>query len=509
MLADRTDDEYLEQFMGEIETEIVAMQYHHAHVAPGERVSLEREPDNAHDPRAIRVENARFKRVGHLPRKLVAWLAPLIDAGKISVSGYIPKSADISHPSPKTQCPVVLMIFQCEKGRRLLERTEPRTAVEVVHEVVRQSYQDAQCCRDVDLIHNLTRGLRALEKLELLPESRLLMALLPALVREIRTTNGFNTIVEFRNVLGRLTLGKPTYHHNLTVYPLLWRECAPSPCTVFNRAVGAGEVVIEELSEETTAEVGATGQPNSVPRLAVTNRTGRPLLIPEGEILVGAKQNRVIDATVLVAAGERFSVPVHCAESGRWRRQSQHVPTRVDSSPPSRPPRSRAAEHDVTACGQAEGNRAEAWNQVHVCLDGEAPQPETASLADGFVSRDDRLRQYREHFSLPPSAAGLLAGRCEQILGMDLFDSPETFAALRGRLTDAYFFDAICDDTPAPPTCQPCAQRFLDRVSGAARLGSPTLGLGDELEIAADGLLGAALLYHGRLCHLTAFSKDA
>lgn len=34
----------------------------------------------------------------------------------------------------------------------------------------------------------------------------------------------------------------------------------------------------------------------------------------------------------------------------------------------------------------------------------------------------------------------------------------------------------------------------------------PALALGDELEINGNGLVGAALLYDGRLCHLAAFS---
>ncbi|MGA2033862.1 MAG: hypothetical protein ABSG68_16570 [Thermoguttaceae bacterium] len=36
----------------------------------------------------------------------------------------------------------------------------------------------------------------------------------------------------------------------------------------------------------------------------------------------------------------------------------------------------------------------------------------------------------------------------------------------------------------------------------------PALALGDELEITSEGLVGAALLYDGRLCHLAAFSDE-
>lgn len=49
------------QLLGEIETEIVGLQYYETKLEPGEYVSLERELDNPHDPSAIRVENGRFQ----------------------------------------------------------------------------------------------------------------------------------------------------------------------------------------------------------------------------------------------------------------------------------------------------------------------------------------------------------------------------------------------------------------------------------------------------------------
>jgi hypothetical protein len=242
-------------------------------------------------------------------------------------------------------------------------------------------------------------------------------------------------------------MGEPTHCHNLTLFPLVWPQPHEPPFLLLSKAIEAGEAVVEEVSEA-----------GSVPNLAVTNRASRPLLIPEGEILVAAKQNRVIDVTVLLAAGVKFTVPVSCVKAGRGRYQSQQLTARYGAPPSLR-----------------------------------------------SKSSQERLQQYRERFHLPEGAAGILVGRCEKIVGMDLFDSPETFKTLWPRLSDAYFFDVLREDSPAPPTCQGCAQRFIDRVSGAARPRTPALALGDELKISGDGFVGAALLYDGGLCHLAAF----
>ena len=65
------------QLLGEIETRITGMQYYETAVAPGEQLNLEREHDNTHDEQAILVENGLFEPVGHIPRQLCSWLAPL------------------------------------------------------------------------------------------------------------------------------------------------------------------------------------------------------------------------------------------------------------------------------------------------------------------------------------------------------------------------------------------------------------------------------------------------
>jgi SWI/SNF-related matrix-associated actin-dependent regulator of chromatin subfamily A3 len=54
-------------FLGSVFTEIAGMQYYEADVESGEKVQLEREPENEHDKNAIRVENKHFKQAGHVP----------------------------------------------------------------------------------------------------------------------------------------------------------------------------------------------------------------------------------------------------------------------------------------------------------------------------------------------------------------------------------------------------------------------------------------------------------
>ncbi len=72
-----------------------------------------------------------------------------------------------------------------------------------------------------------------------------------------------------------------------------------------------------EAFEKELIQVGELDPPQ-VPYLQVTNLADLPLLLLEGEMLVGGDQNRTMNVTVLVPPKERTRVPVSCVEAGRW-----------------------------------------------------------------------------------------------------------------------------------------------------------------------------------------------
>ena len=74
----------------------------------------------------------------------------------------------------------------------------------------------------------------------------------------------------------------------------------------------------------------------SIPTLKAVNPTDKPVLVVEGEHWLGGKQNRAINATILVPANSELKIPVSCLERGRWskplaryKRSSSFAPRRV------------------------------------------------------------------------------------------------------------------------------------------------------------------------------------
>src|SRR5580693_4631956 len=109
-------------------------------------------------------------------------------------------------------------------------------------------------------------------------------------------------------------IGDPIRHESLAVFPLFIMEPGGNvDYLLSDEALAGGAVTVEELNEA-----------GSVPNLLVDNQTDALVLFLEGEELRGAKQNRVLNTSVLVAAHSRTTLPVSCVEQGRWRYRTKH-----------------------------------------------------------------------------------------------------------------------------------------------------------------------------------------
>ena len=117
--------------------------------------------------------------------------------------------------------------------------------------------------------------------------------------------------------LSSLSLGSSQSVAGLTVFPLL-RQPAPEPWyDTLTEAVAARTARVTEVSDA-----------GRVPELQVVNDSPRHVLIVDGEELVGAKQNRIVNLTILVPPKTSLTIPVSCVEAGRWREVNSISPAK-------------------------------------------------------------------------------------------------------------------------------------------------------------------------------------
>jgi hypothetical protein len=113
--------------------------------------------------------------------------------------------------------------------------------------------------------------------------------------------------------LQSITVGDQTHFGGLTIFPLFRNGSAPAE---------PGYTVLEEAIGRGTARVTELGAGGSVPELRFENLGEKPVLLLDGEQLVGAKQNRALNLTILAPARQVIVIPVSCVEAVRWYAES-------------------------------------------------------------------------------------------------------------------------------------------------------------------------------------------
>jgi hypothetical protein len=110
-----------------------------------------------------------------------------------------------------------------------------------------------------------------------------------------------------QNYLNEAKVGRKQYHRNLAVYPLLSKY-----------TVGLEYITLDEALAEGLIDVVERDEAGFVPELKVVNKSPCMILILDGEELVGAKQNRIVNTTMLIQGKSTTVIPVSCVEQGRW-----------------------------------------------------------------------------------------------------------------------------------------------------------------------------------------------
>jgi hypothetical protein len=230
-----------------------------------------------------------------------------------------------------------------------------------------------------------------------------------------------------------LRVGEPIRHKTLSVFPLFAGVHRDVEYRLADEALSDESVVVEEVSQSGT-----------VSSLLVENKGGLRVLFLEGEELVGAKQNRVLNTSVLVAAHSKLKIPVSCVEQGRWGYKSRyfgssgsHLPSKLRRVLKATVSRSIKEER-----GHA-SNQGEVWKEVASLHATHGVASYTSAMSDAFETYRDRLAEFRERLKYVEGATGMAVGVGTKIVAADLFDKPSTCRKVWDRLLSGAVLDAL------------------------------------------------------------------
>jgi ARG/rhodanese/phosphatase superfamily protein len=248
------------------------------------------------------------------------------------------------------------------------------------------------------------------------------------------------------------------------------------PFAVFPLVAAEAPLEYVSFAEAATRGVKITELPGraSVNDLLVVNPLDVAVLLYEGEELLGAQQNRTVDAAVLVPAGATMEVPVSCVERNRWdgsRHREPLAPSPQTAFPALRAQKSTRMRAAMAAGAIARADQGEVWDAV-------GPEAMEKEFRDRGPGLDELAAAVRRR----PGQTGALVAVNGRFTVADHVSRADVWAALCGPLVRGYALEALrAGDAGARAPSAQDARAWLRDALGTAVRRAPAVGLGERV----------------------------
>ncbi len=302
------------------------------------------------------------------------------------------------------------------------------------------------------------------------------------------------------------TVLAPVSYKNLTLFPVRGRDLAPGGDYItLDEGIKNGTVIISEkgagqsqnaaqrpirrlrngrvVQQQVSMSDGA-----SVNELALTNKSGKKLLLLSGEVIVGGKQDRIVEEDrIIPPVSIPVSLSVFCVEHGRWqqRASSSSGGGRADGRIISHPVVASAPENfsslgaishpKLRAAAQDKKQQGEVWKEVSANNAKLGTANTTDTYQEVYASKkvsaemDDYIKAVGKEV-IQPGVVGVVVARNGELVWVDAFANASLFARYWPKLLKSYVVDAMGDDkSEAKPTVEQ-AQRYLREREGTVAL---------------------------------------
>lgn len=233
-------------------------------------------------------------------------------------------------------------------------------------------------------------------------------------------------------------------------------------------------------------------QANEVNRLIVVNRSGKPLYLMPGEVIVGGSQDRTIGEELTIApTGKPVPIDVFCVEHGRWSGREQADSNRVFGGLRAAPTQAAAqllaaeagkgkfvatagslSKEVRKAVQSGEGQQA-VWDRVAGANRKSGTKSESGAFTFNYADPKivDRLQPYLKALTGSIASQDRVVGAVVAVNGkiesVDVFESTPLFRKLWPKLLKSDALDAfsVADEKDAAKTCSVAdASAFLVKV---------------------------------------------
>jgi len=301
------------------------------------------------------------------------------------------------------------------------------------------------------------------------------------------------------NYLSKLEFGEMQVFKNMVIIPLFSSMKHTLQYLSLGEAMGKGLLTVTEVSQ------GAV-----VPELKVVNKAEIPILLLDGEELAGAKQNRVLNTTILVVEKSETIIPVSCTEQGRWDYVSSAFAESGNiMNQKLRREKTYSVNRTLKESSTYRGDQGAIWNGIdHLAADMKV-KSRTGAMRDVYEDKKEDLDGYMKAFHYVPSQKGVLVMINGRVSGLDILSLEPVYEGLHPKLVKSYAMDALLQQRERGDNgLLEKAKSFIEGVRQCKEEKFKSVGHGWDHRFEGKGMVGSSLVHEDNVIHMAFFSAD-
>lgn len=358
------------------------------------------------------------------------------------------------------------------------------------------------------------------------------------------------------NFISELKFGKIKQFRNIAVFPLFsYRVAGAGPenkaiaktTATSEKVAGAGAqshphphyITLDEAISSGALKIKEVSMSGNVPELIAENKSHQLILLLDGEEVVGAKQNRILNATILLDRLSTTTIPVSCVEAHRWSYSSEVFAASQNLlNYDIRRAKQQTVSASLRSSERYMSDQGQIWDKIDEIQDELNVSSGTKALSDVYKSFDDELAKYISNFVCHQDQSGIFVFIDGRIAGFDNISLPDAYRAVHPKLLKSYCMDALRKDfagknksmdrskssskenikdneqgssnyqkeRPLPSLER--AKYFLEEIKQCNESRFKSAGLGQDYRYESHHSIGSALLYNDTVIHIAFFKNN-
>jgi len=296
------------------------------------------------------------------------------------------------------------------------------------------------------------------------------------------------------NLFNQVKIGEAQKFENMTVYPMFSLSDGKVEYITLDEALKMKSVKITEISVS-----------GAVNHIKVENLSDLPILILEGEELIGAKQNRTLNTTVLIKEKSETIIPVSCVEQGRWSYRSREfvkhdfiIPVYVRAT------KVKSVTKSVKREKTFRSNQAEVWESVFNFMTPFQVESPTEAIDDTYKVIEDKKDEYFNTFKYQEGQNGIIVFINERIAGVEYISLKRAYKNYHDGFIASYILQAIFEkENPRKFSGYKTIDKLISEFNEYKWNVTKSVSLGDDIRFDNNEYVATGLIYQNELIQLS------